>query len=117
MSNLNEDLVPHDDRELLELYSRHSILLQFRIIESAIITGHRRSCRKVMFSLVLPVHRGVGIPGPRSLLGVGMFRGGGYVQRGYPHPATDTYGRQAGTTHPTGMISCSLNRSVSALFS
>ena len=60
---------------------------------------------------------GVGIPGTRSLRGVGISRRwiypeGGYVWGVGTHPlltpsgSPHTYSQQAGSTHPTGMHSC-----------
>ena len=56
---------------------------------------------------------GMGMPGPRSLLGeLGMSMGWGYVWGwvcGYPPPWYRhlVVATEAGSTHPTGMLSCS----------
>ena len=69
----------------------------------AFITARKRSCRKVMFSQVCVSPQGVGISGPvsfrgggisgiRSLPGVVIYLGDGYVQGdGYSPPSPDTW--------------------------
>ena len=100
----------------------------------SIFTARKRSCRKVMFSQLSgwPQGLGVGISGPMSFLGVVGYLwyqvpSRGWVCLWYPPQAwhlgvgmsggmhthlhsrksdTTGYGRQAGSVHLTGMLSC-----------
>ena len=86
---------------------RHRKYFAFAWCEWALITAHKRSCGKVMFSEVLSFHGGdpslaggaILTWGGSAILSRGDSVRGGAVKE--PH-----VGQQADGTHPTGMHSC-----------